>query len=649
MKNILIFINILTITLFLGCGGSGGGNNDNSQIAYPVDITLLVGYIADANMSDSDATPVKYKIDEKIYHFYDKPKGVIKANGGTFESGLANKMTYIVPADTKVITPIVIFLNDYPYLKNVIANALKVDQAYLTRDFIKDDKIQIAKFAQIIYALNIHNLTSQFASKLENASTYSDIAYSAIKVSSGHTQEERIKNFIYALDDKTDVKTLEQDIYSQKSIMQQNVQTPNTNEDPAKPQSFSTMSVKEVDLVGNLKLNVKFSEKIVVNQKKQKDAFSLRQIVNSAIPLDNNANIELSTKSLTLPLKNNLSTENTQNRYILKVKDTFVSSEGLSLLKNEATINPTEKNLILQKIIFVSSKVLKITFNLPIDTQTINLNDFSINSKTLTYKPVSIRLDQNDEKTLIITLGNSLSEDFGYDFVIESENLSATNKTSKLLDNKAKKEFLTKVVPQDDLNNGFNIISANVDEEQKNVTINFSKPIMSNPNQTMFSIELDSTLEPMDLNITDNNGTSNTITIKPLNTLLSPEQNKTSYKLSIAKQSFFSVDGGRTLGSTYEKIFQIKNYPKASANLSTNTINIKFNMSMDLNLSDIKITENNKDANVTLSGNRINYTLSKLTDFNASSTTLIIKSGVLSTDKNYKLEADFIKDFNATN
>lgn len=651
MKKFLGLVSIFALSVFIGCGGGGGDSGGNSgSVAYPVDVTLLDGYIINATLSDSENTPVQYQNDKKVYHFYDTPSGTIKASGGTFESGLANKMTFSVSSNTKVITPIVAFLDSYPELKNDIAIALKVSPVYLTRDYIEDNQIQIAKFAQILYAMSIHNLTSQFAKEIEDVKTYEAIAYSAVKVSSGNSHEEAIRNFIYALDDKTDVKTLENDVLSQKKIMQENVSTGDTGgSSGGDGKVASVMSVKEVKPVGNLKLNVTFSEKIVVNTENEKNAFSLRQIIHSIVPLDNNANIEVSAKSLTLPLQNAISTDETTNTYIVKANNNFVSNEGLSLAKDSVQVNPSAKNLVLQKVIFVSSKTLKATFNLPIDTSTVNPGDFSINGRTVTYKPTSIVVDQNDAKTFIVTLGNTLTTNLGYDFVINSENLSATNGTSKLNDGKAQKEFTAKKVEESDLNEGFNILSANVDEDQKKITLNFSKSIMSNPEKSMFSVTLDALQEPIDLNISDNNGTSTTMDIKPSSVLISPEQNGTSYQLSIAKQSFFSVDGSRTLGSTYEKIFQIENYPKVTATLSGRVISITFNMSMDLNASGVRVTENGVDANITFGGGGANYTLLNSQDFNVSSTTLTINSGILSTDKKYELDTDFIKDFNSSN
>lgn len=644
MKKVLVFI--FALSLFIGCGGGGGG--ESAEVAYPVDISLLDGYIIDANISDTQNTPVQYRSSEKVYHFYDTPQGTIRANGGTFTTGLANKMSFSVPANTKVITPVVAFLNDYSNLKDTLANALDVSADDLSKDYIKENKIQIAKFAQIVYAMSIHNLTSKFASEIEDAKTYEAIAYGAVKASSGNSKENEIKNFIYALDDLNSVVSVENDIYSQKKIMQQSATTSETEDNNESGEVASVMSVDEVNPVGNLKLNVVFSENIVVNTEAQKSAFSLNEITSSNIKLDDNSTMQVSARSITLPLQSAISVDESANTYTIKATNKLLSSEGLSLGVDEVTISPTEENLVLKKVTFVNSKKIEATFNLPINTSTINKSEFSVNSKSISYKPTSVAIDSSDDTVLIVTLGNTLTTNLGYDLVINSDNLSATNGTSKLLNSKATIEFTAKVVQEDNLSEGFNMLSASVDNEQQNITVYFSKSVMSNPQKSMFSVTLDTLQESMDLNISDNNGTSKTVSITPPNVLLSPEQNA-SYKLSVAKQSFYSVDGSRTLGSTYSKTFKIENYPTVTATLSGKVININFNMSMDLNSSFIKVSENGTDSNATLGGSGANYTLTHSEDFNQSATTLTINSGVLSSDGNYKLEANFIKDFNSTN
>lgn len=648
MRYFIGLVGAFMLAIFVGCGGGGGGSSSGSA-SNNIEVTLLDGYIVDANISDGAKTPVKFQKDKNNYRFYDNPKEFIKASGGKFTSGLENKMSFSVTPNTRVITPVVNFMQKYPDLKLPLASALNISSAYFDRDYIKDDKIEVAKLAQIIYAMSIFNLTEDFAKEVKSAKTYEAIAYSAIKVSSGNTQEKAIRNFIYSLDDKKDVKTLEEDIFYNKKEMQKTVVVTNPDDTSSSGSSVNVISVKDVRTVGNLKLDVDFSEKVIVNTTKQKSAFGIRKITHSKVLFDENQTLSLGANSIKIPLKSALVTEEATNVYKVKIDKKFLSNDGLAISQDEIQVSPSAKNLVLVSISFVNNTTIKATFNLAVDKATINQGEFSIASSKVTYEPTDVSLDTKDDKTLVIKLGNPLTINLGYDLIIKSSTLSDTSTSAKLANGVAKKEFTAKKIAQTDLSESFNLVSASVNEDQKTLILNFSKPTMANPEKSMFDVSLYAYSEPMELNITDNNGTSKTVNITPPEPFMSPDENGTSYELSIAKQSFFSAsDGGRTLGSTYKKIFTITKYPKATASLSGNSISIQFNMPMDLNASGVVVTENGKDANITFGGSGANYAITNSKEFNISSTTLTIKSGILSVDKNFVLTSDFIKDFNSS-
>lgn len=650
MKHLHKLIGFAIFAIFLGCGGGGGGGGGGST-DKPVDVVLVDGYIINATMSDGNNTPVRYQKENKVYHFYDTPKEYIKVSGGTFEeSGLENKMSYNVPPTTKVISPIVQFLQQFPDLKKPLAQALKVGEDLLLRDFVKDKKIDIAKLAQVIYAMNIHGLSGKFATEVKDVTNVSDILLSAIASASGHSKESEIKSFIFALKNQTDTLTLEQDIYQQKKIMQQNVTiAPPPSNNPSNPTSNS-LSVASVTPEGNLHVKVAFSEKVQVATSAQKGAFTLRQIVKSNIKLDGNRSITVGARSVTLPLKSAIETENVNHTYNVKVATNFVSSTGLILGEKEAVVDVAPSQLALQKVLYVDSKTIKASFNLPLDSSTLSQNDFTVKG-TVSYVASNVTLDPQDDKTIIITLGNTIASNAGYELIVQMEKLASKGGAIKLT-SVAKKEFTSTVATQPNLNEGFNLLNASVNKEQNSILLNFSKDIMSLPSKDMFSIRLDALQDPLELNITDNNGTSKMVNIKPASTLLSPENNNTAYELSIAKQTIFSTDGARTFGATYKKIFQVTNYPKVtSAALSGSSISVKFNIPMDLNASFVSVTQGGSETNINVSGSGTSYSIADAngSDFNSSSTTLTIKQGVQSSDKKSVLDMDFVKDFNSSN
>lgn len=650
MKNLRLFLAFALVGLFMGCGGGGGGGGGNTDT--PVDIVLVDDYIIDATVSDGKNTPVRFQADKDVYHFYDTPKEFIKVSGGKFKStNLDNKMSYNVPANTKIISPIVQFINQFPNTKQPLASALNVDEGALARDFLKEQNLNLAKLAQIIYAMNIHGLSSAFATNIKDVKNLSDIMLAATKSANGHSKKQAIDSFIYALQNKRDVLTLEQDVASEKGILQANVSnTPLPNNPNPQGTSSNSLKISKVTPEGNLGVKVDFSENVIVNLPSHKNAFTLRQIINSKLKLDKNETISVGANSVTLPLQNAIETENENNSYTVKIDQNFVSNEGVSLGIKSAKIDVAPSVLALQKVTYINNKTIKATFNLPLDSSTLSQSDFTVKG-TISYEASNVSLDENDDKTVIITLGNTIANDIGYELVVKNERLSSKNGGIKLA-SMATKEFLSTTSTQTNPNEGFNLINAAVDDTQKKVILTFSKNIMQLPSKDMFHLEADILQEPLELNITDNNGTSNIVDIKPTSPLLSPENNNTSYELKIAKQTIFSTDGARTFGATYKNIFQVTTYPKVTnASLSGNSINVQFNIPVDLNASFVTVSQAGSQTQINLLGSATNYSITNAndTDFNTSSTTLTIKQGVMASDKKSVLDMDFVKDFNGSN
>ncbi len=165
MKNQLktILIALITILTLTSCSGGGSGG---VGAALGVDIVVVDGYIGDAKVIDSNGNVAKYK-SNGTYTFTPAPIGTITVTGGVFEdTGLPNTMTYKVSSSSRVVSPITSFLHKYPHLKERILTALGVDSTELLGDFVKSNKVNVAKLAQIIYTMNVNSLEDDFADTL---------------------------------------------------------------------------------------------------------------------------------------------------------------------------------------------------------------------------------------------------------------------------------------------------------------------------------------------------------------------------------------------------------------------------------------------------------------------------------------------------
>ncbi len=331
MRYVRLVLLMLSMAL-LGCGG--GGSSAPKKYAY---VTVLGGYIVDADISDSDNTPVKYINNKKDphfnqYKFYTPPKGRIKVSKGRFQySGLPNKMEFNVPAKTKVISPLVVFLNRYPNTLKPLKLSLKTSETKLKDDYIKNSDLQIAKLDQIIYALSIHNLDGLFANYIYDAKNYSDIILAALKASEGAIKQKELQQFIYALRRQTDVKNLELYIRDEKLVIQKDI---NSTPTPKNDTNTSIKQAKEDKKVSTtFRLNgLDYSITAMLKWKKNVNENSTANFpltietkhINLSIP-QTYANDNLSIKIVTIPsnsIVKELKTQANKN-IILPIQDDY--------------------------------------------------------------------------------------------------------------------------------------------------------------------------------------------------------------------------------------------------------------------------------------------------------------------------------------
>lgn len=543
---------LATLTFFIGCGGGGGGGGGQTGI----DVVFVDSYIKDANITDSADTPVRYKSDTKLYHFYDIPKGKITASGGVIiDSDIKNQMTYKVDAKTRVISPLTHFLHLYPNRNVKLANILKVGVEHLGLDYIRYNLPNLAKFAQIIYALEINGLLEKFEKTLDQVDSLDGALLSANAVSIGHKKKNEIEAFLYAVKNSKDIKNLEIDIKDKKialvdestSIYDKPAQT-NTN--PTQTE-FKGIVVKNALLKDKKTIKIEFSENIKLNDTgKEAFKFVKANTTDINLSLKDATKITASGSSVSFELGSALEFKE-DTSYTLEVLDNLKSAYNESPSQKTTSLLKFSENLKLLSTEYLSPKSIRANFNLPLKQSSLSKDDFFISDAKISIKASKVELEPNGlDQSLIISFLNQMKKNGGYDLHIGSENLQS--KSDKKLEKDAKQEFIaSKNIGKPE---GFYLENAFSDGDK--IIANFSKNVSTNLNLNLFKIRKRVESPSFDMNISFEENSSKLLKLK----LTKDDDNisfdeNTSYKLSIEKQKFFSTDGARTLGQTYTKEF----------------------------------------------------------------------------------------------
>ncbi len=214
--------------------------SQNTRICNNIKVKLLDGYIRDANLSDGDHTPVRFVANEKVYRFYDEPKNYIRAVGGRFESGLANKMRFEVSPQTRIITPITVFVKDFSNTKYVLKRALEINEQELLGDYIQDNNLKVAKIAQLVYAMYIYNLQSVFAQNIQNSTSLDNVFLMAHESARDHAYEDVLRDFITEVHRQNQVNGLENALFTRKQAMQRAIYPEHNTSNPADTNSSNS-------------------------------------------------------------------------------------------------------------------------------------------------------------------------------------------------------------------------------------------------------------------------------------------------------------------------------------------------------------------------------------------------------------------------
>ena len=217
-------ITVLLLAALSGCS-SDGGTSGSTEIS----VTVVDGYIAQAIVSDANGKVGSYT-SNGIYTFAKNPEGNISVNGGYFEdSYLVNTMSMSAPFNDGVISPVTSFLAKYPALEASVSSALGASQAELMGDYVAENNLQIAKFAQVVYTMNVNGLESGFVADFGTPASLNHIFSTALIVVSAsidpdiQARRASIETFLDDLENYTgDAADIETTLVQQKMLMQNN-------------------------------------------------------------------------------------------------------------------------------------------------------------------------------------------------------------------------------------------------------------------------------------------------------------------------------------------------------------------------------------------------------------------------------------------
>lgn len=218
----LILIAVIWVS-FTGCSD----NTSSSEASDEVTITVLDGYIAQALVSDANGKTASYS-SKGVYTFSKNPEGIINVKAGFFEdSYLINAMNLSAEINNGVISPITSFLAAHPDLESAISLALGVKKETLLGDYIAAKNLELAKFSQIIYTMDVNGLEADFVAMFGKPTSLTEIFSTALMTisSSGdpdiQNRRKNIEAFLTALETYNgNANELETSLLAKKILMQ---------------------------------------------------------------------------------------------------------------------------------------------------------------------------------------------------------------------------------------------------------------------------------------------------------------------------------------------------------------------------------------------------------------------------------------------
>ncbi len=173
LNSFKLFLLISIILGFSGCGGSddssGGGSSEESRT-----VTIVDGYIKDAIVSDADGNIASQKdASTGKYIFAKTPTYPITTTGGVFVDTGESFDIVMTAQSGNVVSPITTIVADDTSMLNNLATTLSLsNNSDLTADYMSNNNADVAKLAQLCYAMLKDNETARtkFKTRLQSGS-----------------------------------------------------------------------------------------------------------------------------------------------------------------------------------------------------------------------------------------------------------------------------------------------------------------------------------------------------------------------------------------------------------------------------------------------------------------------------------------------
>ncbi|MDD2697926.1 MAG: FISUMP domain-containing protein [Arcobacteraceae bacterium] len=227
LLNPKVLVSLATTSLLLtGCGGGGGGTTPAPD-PTSVDITLVDGYIKDANITDANglqATQVNGTIG--LYRFSTTPTYPIKmivGNAKLTDTNATFDINLTAYSGT-VISPITTIIGNDTTIQNNLLATMNITSGVLSRDYVDVNDTDVAKLSQLCYAmLKDTNATTKFKTRLQTRTENNITALidkAITEDSNTSANQDGIVNFLTTLKTHTgSVKDFERDLQAKKNTI----------------------------------------------------------------------------------------------------------------------------------------------------------------------------------------------------------------------------------------------------------------------------------------------------------------------------------------------------------------------------------------------------------------------------------------------
>lgn len=400
----------------------GGTNDSNSP--QKVSVKVIDGVIENATVTDSKGATASYKQDG-VYEFETTPEGFIEAKNGVFQdTNLQNKATYKVGVNTKVLSPLTTFAYNFKDKGDFIRQSLSIDS--LDVDYIHTDDKNLAKLSQLLYILQINDLSTAFSKKIVAKTTFEDLVSKALETinesklnTNSKTTTAKFVDDVVKISNDTKTNDYEKELESSKTDAQKVA-----NDTTADITYFDITSFSPLDK----STGIGISSNVIIEFDKELASLEKENVVfkdKLGGSVDFTISIE-KTKVTLAPVSLNYDTT-----YTVSVKSGIKAKDG-SILKDSksmsfTTFAPTafqvsntnikENPIISKDLININDSVI-ITFSNSVDKNSIADNllidgvkatTYSLSANELTIKPTTKWLE--GEHT--ITIKSALKDIYG--------------------------------------------------------------------------------------------------------------------------------------------------------------------------------------------------------------------------------------------